>query len=117
MNVRWAVSGRRKAGADWEPVGVVHAPDAEMALLLAKESFFRHGEGVDLRVARDGESVALGDPELLAFHTDKTYKLQRGYTGLGDKRRRAVARAQDTGAVREHRRPPDLRVLNEEHRS
>jgi 1,2-phenylacetyl-CoA epoxidase PaaB subunit len=113
---RWIVSGRRKAGDDWEDVGFVHAPDLEMALLLAKESFFRHGEGVDLAVARDGESAALGDPDLLTFATDKTYKLQRGYTGLGDKRRRALARARSAGAVRDHRRPVDLRVLNDDHR-
>jgi ring-1,2-phenylacetyl-CoA epoxidase subunit PaaB len=113
---RWEVSGRRKDDAGWEPVGFVHAPDAEMALLLAKESFFRHGEGVDLAVARDGAFVALGDPDLLAFATDKTYKLQRGYTGLGDKRRRATARARAAGAVRPHARPADLRVRNEEHR-
>lgn len=116
LGPRWEVHGRRKEGADWEHVGYVHAPDVEMALLLAKESFFRHGEGVDLAVARDGEPVPLGDPDLLAFHTDKTYKLQRGYTGLGDKRRRAVARARAAGAVREHRRPADLRVLNDDHR-
>jgi 1,2-phenylacetyl-CoA epoxidase PaaB subunit len=113
---RWIVSGRRKAGDDWEDVGFVHAPDLEMALLLAKESFFRHGEGVDLAVARDGESAALGDPDLLTFATDKTYKLQRGSTGLGDKRRRALARARSAGAVRDHRRPVDLRVLNDDHR-
>jgi 1,2-phenylacetyl-CoA epoxidase PaaB subunit len=114
--MRWVVSGRRKAGVDWERVGIVHAPDAEMALLLAKECFFRHGEGVDLSVSHEGDSAALGDPDLLAFHTDKTYKLQRGYTGLGDKRRRALARAQAAGAVRDHRRPVDLRVLNDDHR-
>jgi phenylacetate-CoA oxygenase PaaH subunit len=113
---RWEVAGRRRAGDDFEPVGYVHAPDAEMALLLAKESFFRHGEGVDLRVARDGEVRVLADPDLLTFATDKSYKLQRGYTGLGDKRRRAVARARSAGAVRAHSRPVDLRVLNEDHR-
>lgn len=106
----WEVLGRRRDGDGWEPVGAVHAPDAEMALLLAKEAFFRHGEGVDLAVARDGERVALGDPDLLRFATDKSYKLQHGYTGLGDKRRRARARALAAGAVRDHERPADLRV-------
>lgn len=113
---RWEVLGRRRAGDGWEPVGIVHAPDTEMALLLAKESFFRHGEGVDLAVARDGELVPLGDPDLLTFATDKSYKLQRGYTGLGDKRRRATARAQAAGALRDHLRPLDRRVRNSEHR-
>ena len=115
--IRWEVLGRRRPGDGWEPVGVVHAPDTEMALLLAKESFFRHGEGVDLAVTRDGELVPLGDPDLLTFATDKSYKLQRGYTGLGRKRRLAQDRARAAGDIREHQRPVDLRVLNPEHRA
>ena len=111
LGPRWEVLGRRRAGADWEPVGVVHAPDVELALLLAKESFFRHEEGVALAVSRDG---LVRELELTEFATDKTYRLQRGYTGLGEKRRRAAARARDAGAVRAHRRPDDLRVLNPE---
>ena len=113
LGPRWEVLGRRRADADWEPVGVVHAPDGEMALLLAKESFFRHEEGVALAVSRDGQARELALPP---SGTDKTYRLQRGYTGLGEKRRRAAARARAAGAIRVHRRPDDLRVLNPEHR-
>ena len=121
---RWEVFGRRKAGADWDAVGVVHAPDAEMAVLLARDSFFRHGEGVTLAVGRDrrrgrwedppspddpagdfGEYRELDAPELLEFATDKSYRLQRGYTGLGDKRRRAAARAAQAGATVDRPRP------------
>src|SRR3712207_4503691 len=116
LGPRWEVLGRRRPDDDWDPVGIVHAPDVEMALLLAKEAFFRHGEGVDLAVSRAGTFRALGDPDLLTFATDKTYKLQRGYTGLGGKRRRAVARARAAGAAPSHARPPDLRLLNEDHR-
>jgi len=110
---RWTVLARRRAGSDWEPVGEVHAPDEEMAVLLAKESFFRHGEGVDLAVTRDGAFRALGDPDLLAFATDKSYKLQHGYTGLGSKRRRAAARVAALGARIDRPRPEDRRVLRE----
>ncbi|MPZ88878.1 MAG: hypothetical protein GEU81_12550 [Nitriliruptorales bacterium] len=117
MGLRWEVFGRRKADDDWAPVGVVHAPDVEMALLLAKEAFFRHGEGVDLAV-RDGDALhALERPDLMEFATDKSYKLQRGYAGLGEKRRRALARAAEAGGPVKRARPADLRVRNPEHRA
>lgn len=109
--MRWTVHGRRTDQAAWEPVGEVHAPDEAMALLLARDGFFRHGEGVDLAVSQPGGPlVPLGRPELLEFATDKSYKLQRGYTGLGDKRRRAAARAAKAGARIERPRPEDKRV-------
>jgi 1,2-phenylacetyl-CoA epoxidase PaaB subunit len=110
---RWTVLGRRRATDDWEPVGEVHAPDEDMAVLLAKESFFRHGEGVDLAVRRGERFRALGDPALLTFATDKSYKLQHGYTGLGGKRRRAAERVAALGARIDRPRPQDRRVLKE----
>jgi 1,2-phenylacetyl-CoA epoxidase PaaB subunit len=73
-----------------------------MALLLARDTFFRHEEGVDLAVSRGPDFFPLGQPELLEHATDKSYRLQRGYTALG--------------AVVQRRRPQDLRVLNEDHR-
>lgn len=125
---RWEVLGRRAAGAAWSTVGSVHAPDIEMALLLARDAFFRHGEGADLAVGRgrlhgsaeDPPSAAdpapdfsefrvLGGGELLRFWTDKSYKLQRGYAGLGAERRRALARVRQAGAVIDRPRPPDRR--------
>jgi phenylacetate-CoA oxygenase PaaH subunit len=115
--MRWEVFGKRTADDSWTSVGAVHAPDREMALLYAKESFFRHGEGVDFAVVRSTDLHAFGRPELLEFATDKTYKLQSGYTGMGDKRRRAAERAKEAGAVIDRSRPDDKRVLNTEHRS
>ena len=116
MTVRWEVLGKRTIDDPWTSVGAVHAPDVEMALLLAKESFFRHGEGVDFAVVRLTDIHAFGRSDLLEFATDKDYKLQRGYTGLGDKRRKAMQRAQDAGAVIDRKRPEDKRVLNVSHR-
>jgi len=114
--LRWEVFGRRTEADDWAEVGYVHAPDAEMALLLARDSFFRHEEGVDLAVSRGHEFFPLGQPELLEHATDKSYRLQRGYTGLGAKRRLAAARAAAAGAVVDRPRPEDRRVLNQDHR-
>lgn len=101
---RWEVFGKRTAEDPWTAVGAVHAPDVEIALLLAKESFFRHGEGVDLAVVREQDFHLLGRPELLEFHTDKSYKLQRGYP-LGEKRRRAVEHARRLGTTIDRPRP------------
>lgn len=115
MSNRWEVFGKRTSEDAWSSVGAVHAPDEEMALLFAKESFFRHGEGVDFAVVRTRDFHSCGDGELLEFHTDKSYKLQKGYP-LGDKRRRAAERARAAGLVIDRRRPADLRVRNPEHR-
>jgi len=64
-----------------------------MALLLAKESFFRHGEAVDFAVVREADIHRFPAPEMLEFATDKTYRLQAGYVGMGEKRRRAASKA------------------------
>lgn len=115
MSNRFEVFGKRTVEDGWLAVGAVHAPDEEMALLFAKESFFRHGEGVDYAVVRSRDFHVCGQPDLVAFHTDKSYKLQKGYP-LGEKRRRAAERARALGVVIDGRRPPDHRVLNPEHR-
>lgn len=113
---RYEVLGRRTAEDPWTAVGAVHAPDHEMALLLAKESFFRHGEGVDFAVVRTSDIHRFPTPDMLEFATDKRYKLQSGYVGLGAKRRRASANAAALGAVVDKPRPVDKRVLNPSHR-
>ncbi|MBA2528561.1 MAG: hypothetical protein H0V19_01125 [Euzebyales bacterium] len=113
---RWEVLGKRTPDDPWTSVGAVHAPDVQMALLLAKESFFRHGEGVDFAVVRLTDIHPFGHRDMLTFATDKSYRLQSGYTGMGDKRRRAAARAAEAGAVIDRPRPVDKRVLNTEHR-
>ena len=117
MSERWEVFGKRTLDDPWTSVGAVHAPDQQMALVLAKESFFRHGEGVDFAVVRLDDIHVFGRPDLLEFATDKSYKLQTGYTGMGEKRRRAHALAQEAGSVIDRPRPSDRRVLNTSHRA
>lgn len=108
---RWEVLGRRTADSDWRFVGEVHAPDPEMALLLAKEAFFRHLEGCDFAVRRDDELVPFGKPDWLQFHIDKSYKLQSGYP-LGPKRRRARERVRALGATIDRPRPAGRGVVH-----
>ena len=102
---RWEVFGKRTADDPWTAVGAIHAPDRDMALLMAKESFFRHGEGVDFAVVRLADIHVFGRPDMLAFATDKTYKLQTGYSGMGAKRRKAAEQARAAGSVIDRPRP------------
>jgi 1,2-phenylacetyl-CoA epoxidase PaaB subunit len=120
-NPRWHVLGKRTATSPWQVVGDVHAPDAELALLLAKESFFRHREGVRLGVTpRDAAHPAepgaglevrheLEPADLMEPATDKSYRLQTGYAGLGRKRRAAAERVRSAGLRIDRPRPANLR--------
>ena len=48
--VVWDVLGRRTEEGELAVVGGVKAPDPDMALLLARETHFRHKEGVEYAV-------------------------------------------------------------------
>lgn len=62
-------------------VGDVHAPDAEMALVLAKEQFARRDPCVNLWVARysDIDATAYEDADMLEPSTDKSYRFGGSY--------------------------------------
>ena len=111
--MRWMVLGRRTWEDPLTEVGEVHAPDADLALVLARDCFFRHGEGVDYAVVSASSVQRCPDPEALSFATDKSYKLQAGYTGLGQKRRRVAELSRALGLVRDRSRPADLRAHRE----
>jgi len=69
-------------------VGSIKAPDLEMALLLARETHFRHGEGVECWVSQRGEMHAVPDPETMGGVLDHSYRRQDGYVGVGAKHKR-----------------------------
>ena len=52
----WEVFVRAKAGLAHRHVGSVHAPDAELALRHARDTYTRRGEGVSLWVVPSAES-------------------------------------------------------------
>ena len=62
-------------------VGEVHATDAEMALLLAKEQFARRDPCVNLWVAalRDIAATAYDDADIFEPSTDKSYRFGGSY--------------------------------------
>jgi 1,2-phenylacetyl-CoA epoxidase PaaB subunit len=111
----WDVLGKRTAADEWSVVGAVKAPDAAMALLLARETHFRHKEGVAYAVRRrgdaDGEQV-VGDwpAETLGGVTDRSYRRQEAYAGVGAKLKRVAAELASRGLRIDRSRPPDLRA-------
>ena len=68
-------------------VGCVEAMDARMALILAKECFFRREHPSDVWVARRDDLHPLVETAVLGPGTDKTYRGIEAYTGIAKKRR------------------------------
>ena len=75
--------------------GAVTAPDAEMALLMAKECFLRRREGDHLWVARRSDIHSFSDESLLEIASDKSYRFASDYRDVVKKRQRARQRAQE----------------------
>lgn len=118
----WDVLGKRTDSDEFSVVGGVKAPDAEMALVLARETHFRHKEGVAYAVRRRGDPVdALHvgpDPaETLGGVTDHSYRRQEAYAGVGGKLRRVAKEMAERGMVVDLPRPPVGRVRRAEHDS
>jgi ring-1,2-phenylacetyl-CoA epoxidase subunit PaaB len=86
----WEVFSRRTEDDPLVHVGAVKAPDADLALVLAREAFFRHGEGVDCWITRRGDLHRVTHPETLGGVTDKSYRRQEGYVGVGAKLKRVT---------------------------
>ncbi len=70
-------------------VGAVHASDAEMALVLAKEQYGRRMACVNLWVVRADQIYAsdYSDSDMFAHATDKSYREAFGYK-VGEKVKR-----------------------------
>jgi 1,2-phenylacetyl-CoA epoxidase PaaB subunit len=117
----WDVFGKRNADDDWSLVGAVKAPDdSHMALLLARESFFRHKEGVAFAVRKRGSErrdlVVDDEPaEVLGGVTDRSYRRQEAYAGVGARLRRVSKEMAERGLSIDRPRPPDARIRPADH--
>lgn len=80
-------------------VGSIKAQDLEMALILARETHFRHGEGAECWVARRGDFHPVADPETMGGVTDRSYRRQDGYVGVGAKHKRVADDLKQRGLV------------------
>jgi ring-1,2-phenylacetyl-CoA epoxidase subunit PaaB len=103
----YEIFGRRKWDDPLEHVGAVHAPDPETALLLTRETHFRHGEGVDYGVVRREDLHMMSEHGLIEHTIDQSYRRQEGYSGFREKRQRAreAAKARGRGHLQERQVP------------
>jgi 1,2-phenylacetyl-CoA epoxidase PaaB subunit len=105
----WDVLGKRKEDDDFVVVGGVKAPDPDLALLLARETHFRHKEGVEYAVRRRGEDDLHPGPyrgDDLGGRTDHSYRTQQAYAGVGAKMKRVAQLAAERGVRIDRPRPP-----------
>jgi ring-1,2-phenylacetyl-CoA epoxidase subunit PaaB len=84
QNEEWetfAVFHQDKRGAAHEFVGIVHAPDPELALLFAKEQFGRRKKTVNLWAVRSTDIFTFQheDDDMFSTIPDKTYREASGY--------------------------------------
>lgn len=107
----WDVLARRKADDPWQVAGSLNAPDLDLAMLLARETHFRHGEGATfaLRARGDDEVHECPDPEGIGGVIGKEYRRQAGYVGVGAKLKRVHALMAERGLVIDQPRPPGHR--------
>lgn len=86
-------------------VGSIKAPDLQLALLLARETHFRHGEGTECWVARRADVHRVPYPETMGGVLDRSYRRQDGYVGVGAKHKRVSAMMRERGLVVDAPRP------------
>lgn len=77
----YEVFHQRARGEPHVHVGSIHAPDPEMALVLAKEQYARRMACVELWVVRAADIYSTGHAEEDIFRhgTDKSYREAFGY--------------------------------------
>jgi ring-1,2-phenylacetyl-CoA epoxidase subunit PaaB len=67
---------QKKKGDQHVHVGIVHAPNAEMALVLAKEQFGRRGQTANLWIVKSAEvySTSYDDSDFFATTPEKLHR-------------------------------------------
>lgn len=85
----------KKDGKDeFRHVGAMEAPDAEMGLYLARESYARRAEG-DLMWLVDRDDLIVADSSLIAPNADKPHRHNDGKRVAGH--RKAQRQAESSG--------------------
>jgi hypothetical protein len=94
----WDVLGKRTEDDEFVVVGGVKAPDPELALLLSRETHFRHKEGVAYAVRLRGhDELHVGDTTVIGGVTDRSYRRQAAYAGVGGKLKQVAKALEERG--------------------
>ncbi len=74
--ITYEVFHQKKKGTQHVHVGIVHAPDADMAIVFAKESFARRGATSNIWVVRSEDISALDydDSDIFDTTPEKEYR-------------------------------------------
>ncbi len=74
--VTYEVFIQKKKGTQHSHAGIVHAPDAETALVFAKEQFTRRGEAINVWVVKSSEVLATSydDADIFEPAPDKVHR-------------------------------------------
>lgn len=104
----WDVLQQRVDGDELTLAGSINAPSLDVALLLARETHFRHGEGVSFAVRLRGQDEVhvCPDPTALGGVIDRSYRRQDGYVGVGAKLKRVREELARRGLAIDGHRPP-----------
>lgn len=107
----WDVLQRRTPDADWEVAGGIEAPDLEMAMLLARETHFRHKEAPAFAVRLRGTEEVHPALDLTGIGgvIDRAYRRSEGYAGVGAKLKKVHALMKERGLAIDRPRPPATR--------
>lgn len=81
----WEVFLAKDGREGFRHAGALDAPDAELALLLARECYCRRGEGEELWLV-DRANIVVAPAELLAPNLDKPHRASDG-AAIADRRR------------------------------
>lgn len=88
---------QKKKGTQHSHAGIVHAPDAETALVFAKEQFTRRGEATNIWVVKSSEILATSYEDVDIFESAPskvhrepgTYKVKEKVQEFKEKRKNA----------------------------
>ena len=95
--ITYEVFLQKKKGTQHSHAGIVHAPDAETALVFAKEQFTRRGEGMNIWVVKSSEILATSYDDVDIFESAPakvhrepgTYKVKEKVQEFKQKRKNA----------------------------
>ena len=73
----WEVFLKKAGREEFRHVGAMQAPDADLALVLAQESYCRRAEGAEMWLV-ERDDIVVAEPAVLAANADKPHRHNDG---------------------------------------